>query len=80
MPERPAVQVPAQHDRRNYPVPDGWRIDVVPSEPSVDADGSVPVHVQITPPAGFVGRKAFNVNGFNDLGLAGGVTLYVDAS
>jgi len=40
----------------------------------------LPVRVQITPPAGFVGRKAFNVNGFNDLGFAGGVTLCVDAS
>jgi hypothetical protein len=37
-------------------------------------------HSTPTPLAGFVGRKAFNVNGFNDLGLVGGVTLYVDAS
>ena len=33
----------------------------------------------MTPPSGFAGRQAFNVNGYNDLGLAGGVTLYVDA-
>ncbi|MEP7201690.1 MAG: hypothetical protein ABI894_03720 [Ilumatobacteraceae bacterium] len=80
MPQRRAVHVPAKHDHRNHPVPDGWNVEVTPAEPSLDADAAVPIHVQITPPAGFVGRKAFNVNGFNDLGLAGGVTLYVDAS
>jgi len=80
MPERPAIHVPAKHDRRNYPVPAGWNVDITPGEASLDADAAVPIRVEITPPAGFVGRKGFNVNGFNDLGFAGGVTLYVDAS
>ncbi len=71
--------VPPAHDRRNHPVPAGWAVDIAPATPTLHAGEAVPVAVHVTPPSGFAGRQAFNVNGFNDLGLAGGVTLYVEA-
>lgn len=80
LPEDSKLAVPAQHDRRNHPVPDGWTVDVSPERPVLRADEAIPVRVDITPPGGFAGRQAFNVNAFHDAGFAGGVTLYVDAS
>jgi hypothetical protein len=71
--------VPATHDRTNYPVPDGWFVEIDPNEPQLPPEGETTIKVQITPPAGFTGRQPFNVNSFNRQGLVGGVTLYVEA-
>jgi hypothetical protein len=79
-PETGRAPVSAAHDRRNYPVPEGWRVEITPERPTLGSGASIPIKVLVTPPSGFVGRRAFNVNGFNDLGLAGGVTLYVDSA
>jgi hypothetical protein len=73
-------RVPPQHDRRNYPVPDGWSVSIVPAEPQLGSRDSIEIHVEITPPIGFAGRAAFNVNGFDDAGLRGGVTLHVQSA
>jgi hypothetical protein len=79
VPGGPTRPVPPAHDRRNHPVPAGWSVDIAPATPTLHAGESIPVAVHVTPPSGFAGRQALNVNGFNDLGLAGGVTLYVEA-
>jgi hypothetical protein len=74
------IDVPARHDRASYPIPDGWAVEITPARPSLDPDEAVIVTFRATPPAGFVGRQPFNVNVFHELGLAGGVTLYVDSA
>jgi len=76
---RIAPRVPAAHDRRNYPIPADWKVDIVPKTPILAPDASVAVTVTVTPPAGFSGRQPVNVHAFSGLGYAGGVTLYVDA-
>lgn len=71
--------VPAVHDRRNYPVPPGWSVKIDPIEPHLPPEGETTIKVRITPPAGFTGRQPFNVNAFDRHGFVGGVTLYVEA-
>ena len=71
--------VPAAHDRRNYPVPHGWSVNLDPVAPQLPPEGETTIKVRITPPAGFTGRQPFNVNVFDGQGFAGGVTLYVEA-
>ncbi len=78
MPERPPAPA-AAHDRANYPVPEGWSVELTPPDPRLEPGGSTRVAVRITPPIGYSGRQAINVNAFGDLGFAGGVTLHVDA-
>jgi hypothetical protein len=72
--------VPPLHDRRQYPVPEGWLADLDPGQPVLEPGAEVAVTARITPPGGFHGRRSFNVNAFHASGLAGGVTLVVDAS
>ena len=74
------IAVPAQHDRATYPVPEGWTVEITPAHPHLAPDESVTVTIRATPPAGFVGRQPLNVNVFHERGLAGGVTVYVDAA
>jgi hypothetical protein len=75
----PPVAVPADHQRRNYPVPQGWSVEIDPAQPQLPPEGEITIKVRITPPAGFTGRQPFNVNAFDSQGFAGGVTLYVEA-
>lgn len=82
-PRLPATSVravPAAHDRRNYPLPTGWSVDISPESPGLAPEESVTVRAVVTPPEGFVGRQAINVNAFHSLGPAGGVTFYVDVA
>jgi len=74
-----APTVPAIHDRKNYPVPPGWLVDIEPREPHLPPDGETTITVEITPPDGFTGSQPFNVNAFDGQGFAGGVTFYVEA-
>jgi hypothetical protein len=71
--------VPAAHDRANYPVPEGWSVEIDPTKPQLPPEGETTIKVRITPPVGFTGRQPFNVNAFDGQGFAGGVTLYVEA-
>ena len=75
----PLDPVPAVHDRARYPVPTGWSVEIDPEETGVEAGGDVEIKVRITPPAGFGGRLAFNVNAFAGNTFVGGVTLYAEA-
>jgi hypothetical protein len=70
-------RIQAIHNRANFPIPGGWTVEVLPSEPSLSPGQEIDVAVNITPPAGFTGTTPFNVNTFYGNKYAGGVTLYV---
>jgi hypothetical protein len=68
----------ARHGVGRFEVPEGWAVDVNPSELSLGPHEEADVSVTFTAPDGFAGRHAFNVNAFEGERLVGGVTLYVD--
>ena len=70
----------ARHRRGTQPVPPGWQITVAPETPTLDPDQSTVITVTAAPPAGFTGNQVLNVNAFHETGLAGGVTLTVQAA
>jgi hypothetical protein len=67
----------ARHDRRAFPVPNGWTVLIQPSELRLQPGAQQDVTVDITAPDGFTGRQTLNVNAFDGDRLAGGVTLSV---
>ncbi|HEX8110738.1 MAG TPA: hypothetical protein VF516_23565 [Kofleriaceae bacterium] len=73
----------ALHDRRAYPVPTGWRVDIEPRELVLAPGAEQEVTVDITAIDGYVGRQVLNVHAFDvsvdrdHRRLVGGVTLYV---
>jgi hypothetical protein len=73
-------QVAAEHDRRNYPLPDGWDVVLDPPEPELAAGTEQAVRATVTAPGGFTGRLAINIHAFGRYGLVGGVTLYVEGT
>jgi hypothetical protein len=70
----------ARHGRATFPVPDDWRVEISPTELSLEPGEEREASVDITAPDGFTGRQAFNVNAFDGSTLVGGVTLEVEAS
>jgi hypothetical protein len=50
-------------------------VTIAPDSVSLVPGAEATVNVDVTPPAGFSGEKAFNVNAFGDGIFAGGVTL-----
>jgi hypothetical protein len=60
------------------PVPAGWTITLTPNQLQLLAGEEKQVTADITPPSGFHGAMPFNVTGFDDYGLVGGVTLIVE--
>lgn len=72
------INVPPQHDRRNYPLPQGWSAAFAPDNPRLTAGEEINVAVTINAPGGFHGRQPINLHAFSEAGLAGGVTFYVD--
>jgi hypothetical protein len=70
-------RIQAVHNRANFPIPPGWSVEVVPSEPALMPGQEIDIAVNITPPPGFTGTTPFNVNTFYRNKYAGGVTLYV---
>ncbi len=72
-------RVRAEHGIGTHPIPDGWTVAVEPAVEAfeLEAGQERKVGVVITAPDGFAGRKAFNINGFVDETLLGGVTLAV---
>ena len=68
-----------QHKIGLFPIPLGWRVDIVPIEFDLDPHKFQNVKVTVTPPDIFTtGTQAFNVNAYNRYHhLIGGVTLYV---
>jgi hypothetical protein len=69
--------IASRHQPQLHPIPDGWRVDVVPDLFPLAPGASQIVTVTVTPPDSFSGTQAVNVNGFDQNGVAlGGVTLY----
>lgn len=58
--------------------PPDWAVAFGPEMPTLAHGDEVDVTVTVKPPDTFTGRQAINVNAFDDFGLAGGVTLYVE--
>ena len=71
---------PARHDPRSFALPEGWLVEITPSELALDPHQEQLVSVAVTAPDGFVGRRPVNVNAFDGAQLLGGVTLYVDGA
>ena len=64
------------HDQSNYPVPEGWQVDILPKEFALDVNGEQMVDVTVSHSfPDFIGEKTFNVNAYVNGKLAGGVTL-----
>ncbi len=72
-------RISEQHNRQNFPVPPGWRVEINPPHPVLAPAEEKSIAVRITPPAGFTGNQGFNVNAFYEHVFAGGVTLYVSS-
>jgi hypothetical protein len=70
-------QIRAVHGRGLFPVPAGWTVELNPDAPTLQPDQEIDVTAKITPPAGFTGKKSFNVNARTGDVFAGGVTLTV---
>jgi hypothetical protein len=73
------VAAARRHDPQSFPVSDGWDVDIQPRNFTQDIAETTTVKVKITPPDGWTGKQAINVNGFDDDTNTplGGVTLYV---
>jgi hypothetical protein len=69
-----------RHRRGTRPLPPDWQVTVDPSTPSLDPGQAITITVTATPPLGFIGSQVLNVNAFHPGGLAGGVTLTVEAA
>jgi hypothetical protein len=68
-----------RHNPYAYPVPPEWSVELEPDVLDLDAGEARDVEVSVTPPDGFVGQKAINVNALHGTDLVGGVTLLVTA-
>lgn len=66
-----------RHSPAAFPVPQGWRVDISPSEFVLAPGDTQPVTVTITPPDDFRGQRPFNINALYGNALLGGVTLIV---
>lgn len=74
------LSVPPQHDRANYPLPEGWTVTLDPERAELAAGEARMVEATITPATGFSGRQAINVHAFRGEVSAGGVTLIIEAA
>lgn len=70
-------QITSQHDRKNFPIPRGWNISIEPMKISLSPRQKEKVTININAPDGFSGDQVFNINGFDEHLLVGGVTLKV---
>jgi hypothetical protein len=68
----------ARHDPRKFPVPEGWRVEISPSQFALAPLREEMVSVTVVAPDGFVGRRSFNINALDEADLLGGVTLSVE--
>jgi hypothetical protein len=66
------------HRKDAFPVPADWVVEIVPPTFDLLPHQSRLVTVRVTPPDGFTGTRAFNVNGYDEQrALVGGITLFV---
>lgn len=71
-------QVLPLHSKENFPVPAGWKAELLPEAISLAPGEETTIHVTITPPDDFTGRQHFNINAFYENKFAEGITLAVD--
>jgi hypothetical protein len=75
--ERRLAERQARHRRELFPTPEGWTVDIVPSEFVLGPGETQTVTVSITSDGSAVTGRAINVNAFAGDELIGGVTLVV---
>lgn len=64
------------HDQVNFTIPEGWHVDIAPENFTLNIGGEQVVNIAITHTfPEFTGVKIFNVNGYSNEKLIGGVTL-----
>jgi hypothetical protein len=73
-------RVRTRHQRSAHPLPPGWTISITPEEIVLGPDQQADIQVVVEPPAAFHGQQRINVNAFDDVGLAGGVTFVVESA
>jgi hypothetical protein len=69
-----------RHDPESYPLPTGWTVELHPENLDLAPGQDQQVIATITPPTGFSGRQAININAFHETDLSGGVTLLVESA
>ncbi len=75
---REAGDAAARLVRSAPPVPEDWTVTLAPEELRLASGEEADVSAAITAPPGFHGRMPFNVTGFDENGVVGGVTLTVE--
>ena len=68
------------HNRSDHPLPPGWTVQLTPSEVTLGPLEELDVAIVIEPPPGFQGQQRINVNAFDEVGFAGGLTLVVESA
>jgi hypothetical protein len=74
------ARVRARHNRSDHPLPPGWTVQLTPSEVTLGPLDELDVAIVVEPPAGFQGQQRINVNAFDEVGFAGGLTLVVESA
>ncbi len=67
----------ARHGPAAHPVPVGWTVAIEPDTLDLDAGETREVKISVTPPEGWEGCQAINVNALKGDDPVGGVTLYI---
>lgn len=76
--ERWCQNIASPHNIQNFPIPNGWTVDISPQNFSLGPGDEQLVLVTVTPPNTFSGTQAININAYVAGNvLIGGVTLYV---
>jgi len=78
--DRPPNDVRLRELKRSAPhIPEGWTVQLTPSELVLAPGEEKTVKAEITPSPGFAGRMPINVHALDDAACFGGVTLVVEA-
>jgi hypothetical protein len=73
--------VVSRNSRKNYPVPDDWKVEYDKESFILNAGAEKIIKVNVTPPPNFVGSKPFNFNVFDEQNaFIGGVTVTIKKS
>ena len=66
-----------KHAAGQHPLPAGWSVVITPADPVLAPGQQIVEKAVVTPPSGWSGSRAINVNAYREGDLAGGVTLTV---
>lgn len=62
----------------DYPLPEGWSVEIEPQTPVLAPGEEISIGVTVNVPDDFHGKEPVNIHVFNNDGLAGGVTVYIE--